>query len=93
MPAVDALVKALSRSDTILFIGSGVSLHAGLPTWKELITSLSDYSNGIGKDVDGANAAIEHGDYEDAAQLYNISEICLNYENLITIRNKVFLLP
>ena len=39
----EQLKPALKQEDTILFIGSGISCWAGLPSWTGLINRLADY--------------------------------------------------
>ncbi|WP_192941056.1 SIR2 family NAD-dependent protein deacylase [Aliarcobacter cryaerophilus] len=46
---IENLKKILKEEDTILFIGSGVSLWSGLPSWTELINELIEFlkKNGL----------------------------------------------
>ncbi|MEZ8990482.1 SIR2 family protein [Vibrio breoganii] len=53
--------------DTILFIGSGVSAPSGLPSWWVLVSWLRDYTNGLGGNVDAANAFLEEKNLLNAA--------------------------
>jgi hypothetical protein len=36
------LVQAIARDDAVLFIGAGLSMGAGLPSWNQLLTPLAD---------------------------------------------------
>lgn len=69
MEPIDKLIKALSKPDTILFIGSGVSSDADLPSWSDLLTLFSEYCENLDKEVAAANEAISNGKYEFAAGL------------------------
>lgn len=42
-PLFNKLRKVLKQEDTTLFIGSGISMWSGLPTWKGLILELADF--------------------------------------------------
>lgn len=42
-PLFNKLRKVLKQEDTVLYIGSGISLWSGLPTWKGLILELADF--------------------------------------------------
>lgn len=46
---MDKLKDILSQPDTVLFIGSGISLWSGLPNWSKLIDELAQFldENGI----------------------------------------------
>lgn len=69
MEPIDKLIKALSKQDTILFIGSGVSSDADLPSWGELLTSFSEYCEQLNKKVAPANEEISNEKYDIAAGL------------------------
>jgi len=69
MEPIDKLIKALSKPDTILFIGSGVSCGANLPSWRDLLVSFSEYCEKLNKEVVAANEAIRNEKYEHAAGL------------------------
>ncbi|MCL1078803.1 hypothetical protein D5R81_12740 [Parashewanella spongiae] len=53
--------------DTVLFIGSGVSAQANLPSWKELVEWLTDYTSTSGGNVKTASSFIGKGDLIKAA--------------------------
>jgi len=42
MNTPDELIEAISRGDTVLFVGAGLSIGAGLPSWNQLVTPLAD---------------------------------------------------
>lgn len=63
---LDCLAEEFNQ-DTILFIGSGASVPAGLPSWCTLVTWLRDYTSEIGGDVLAANAFLDDGDLVKAA--------------------------
>lgn len=52
------LKKILAQSDTIIFVGSGISLWSGLPTWSGMIEELARFlERGTGNaDLVGAEA-------------------------------------
>ena len=49
IPYADRLRTVLGRDDTIIFVGSGVSVWSGLPTWYGLLTELVSYVENAGK--------------------------------------------
>ncbi|MEZ8448962.1 SIR2 family protein [Vibrio splendidus] len=53
--------------DTILFIGSGVSVPSGLPSWWVLVSWLRDYTNELGGNVDAANTFLHEDNLLNAA--------------------------
>ncbi|AEF25908.1 SIR2 family protein [Streptococcus parauberis] len=38
--AKQQIIKAMNENNLILFVGAGISVNSGLPSWKELISSL-----------------------------------------------------
>ena len=42
MEIPNELVNAIVRGDTVLFIGAGLSIDAGLPGWNELLEPLAN---------------------------------------------------
>ncbi|MGO2319112.1 MAG: hypothetical protein ACTH6O_09080 [Vibrio toranzoniae] len=40
---MDILKNVLKQDDTVLFIGSGVSMWSGLPSWGNMISQLCDF--------------------------------------------------
>ncbi len=53
--------------DTVLFIGSGASLPAGLPSWGKLIDWLRDYANKFNSNLEVADTYIKSEDHVEAA--------------------------
>ena len=61
------LKKILAQSDTIIFIGSGISLWSGLPTWSGMIEELAKFvEQGVGS-ADLVRAEARNGDLLQAA--------------------------
>jgi hypothetical protein len=56
------LRQTLDRPDTVLLIGSGVSLWSGLPTWRGLLTQLADFLETNGRDPKPVREELERGD-------------------------------
>lgn len=44
--------KVLLEEDTVLFIGSGISMWSGLPSWYGLIEELAKYVEDVGYDAE-----------------------------------------
>jgi len=61
------LKKILAQPDTIIFIGSGISLWSGLPTWSALIEQLASFVCNNGGDPDLIRAESSRGDLLQAA--------------------------
>lgn len=57
----------LSQEDTVLFIGSGISLWSGLPSWWQMIEELSAFVEKTGMDSALINAEAKRGDLLQAA--------------------------
>ena len=55
------------NQDTILFIGSGVSVPAGLPSWWKLVSWLKDYIYELGGNVETADIFLEEDSLINAA--------------------------
>jgi hypothetical protein len=64
---VELLRNILKQEDTVLFIGSGVSLWSGLPSWAGMIKELAEYLNANGIDPSLVNQELERGDLLQAA--------------------------
>ncbi|SEU04017.1 SIR2-like domain-containing protein [Pseudomonas graminis] len=61
------LKQILSQSDTIIFLGSGISLWSGLPTWSGMIEELAKFvEQGVGN-ADLVRAEAKRGDLLQAA--------------------------
>jgi hypothetical protein len=56
------LRTTLDRPDTVLLIGSGVSLWSGLPTWGQLLIQLAEFVEGLGRDAVAVRQEIDTGD-------------------------------
>lgn len=66
MDLLDNLAEEFN-GDTILFIGSGVSVPAGLPSWRVLVSWLRDYTSTLGGNVAVANTFLDEKDLVKAA--------------------------
>lgn len=64
---MDKLNSIFSQDDTILFIGSGVSLWSGLPSWSRLIEELADFIEQNGNDAKLVRSEAMRGDLLQAA--------------------------
>jgi hypothetical protein len=65
--ALDRIKQILTQEDTVLFIGSGISLWSGLPTWQGLIKELTEFLEASGVKADLVRAEAERGDLLQAA--------------------------
>ncbi|WP_418603768.1 SIR2 family protein [Hwangdonia sp.] len=61
------LKRILNQDDTVLFIGSGISLWSGLPTWYGLIEELSTFLEEIGIDKSLVDKELQKGELLQAA--------------------------
>ena len=66
MSLLDNLADEFNQN-TVLFIGSGVSVPAGLPSWWKLVSWLRDYTREFGCNVEAAEAFLEEDDLINAA--------------------------
>lgn len=66
MSLLDNLAENFNQ-DTILFIGSGVSVPSGLPSWWDLVSWLRDYTNELGGNVGAADAFLKQNNLLNAA--------------------------
>ncbi len=64
---IENLKKILKQEDTVLFIGSGVSLWSGLPSWSALIKELIDFLKANGMDTALTEQEFKRGDLLQAA--------------------------
>lgn len=64
---IDNLKKILQQEDTVLFIGSGVSLWSGLPSWSGLIQELIVFTKDNGLDTTLTEQELKRGDLLQAA--------------------------
>jgi len=61
------LKQVLAQEDTVLFIGSGISLWAGLPTWSGMINQLAKFVESSGGQAELIRAEAKRGDLLQAA--------------------------
>lgn len=64
---MEHLRQVLSQEDTVLFIGSGISLWSGLPSWPRLIEELADFVDRTGNNADLIRSEARRGDLLQAA--------------------------
>lgn len=57
----------LEQPDAVIFVGSGISLWSGLPSWKQLLEDLAKYLQSVGLDPKLVIEEISSGDYLQAA--------------------------
>ncbi|TMO56361.1 SIR2 family protein [Pseudoalteromonas phenolica] len=74
------IIKELAdsfKADTVLFIGSGVSRQAGLPSWEGLLYWLKDYTSNVGGSVETAQRLIKNKQFLEAASelVYQLTEV------------------
>ena len=62
------LRQVLPQGDTVLFIGSGISRWAGLPSWPQLIEELTLFLEASDLDADLVRAEAKRGDLLQAAR-------------------------
>ena len=61
------LHQVLERSDTVLFIGSGISTWSGLPTWADAVEELARFLEAAGVNPDLVRVEAKKGDLIQAA--------------------------
>ena len=64
---MEKLRQVLERSDTVLFIGSGISTWSGLPTWADAVEELARFLEAAGVNPDLVRVEAEKGDLVQAA--------------------------
>lgn len=64
---MEKLKQLLAQDDTVLFVGSGISLWSGLPSWPELIEKLATFIEAAGEKADLIRAEAQRGDLLQAA--------------------------
>ncbi len=64
---MEKLKQVLAQEDTILFVGSGISLWSGLPTWSGFIEELATFVEESGASADLVRAEAQRGDLLQAA--------------------------
>lgn len=63
----DHIARVLAQTDTILFIGSGISIWSGLPTWSGMIEELAQFVEKSGANADLIRGEAAKGDLLQAA--------------------------
>jgi len=73
---MDKLKQILTQEDTVLFIGSGISLWSGLPSWTKLIEELAVFIEQEGGNADLVRQEARRGDLLQAASygLYRLTQ-------------------
>lgn len=64
---MDTLKSVFAQKETVLFIGSGISMWSGLPSWTELIEKLAQFIETSGGKADLVRAEAQNGDFLQAA--------------------------
>jgi hypothetical protein len=64
---MEKLKQILAQEDTVLFIGSGISLWSGLPSWSGLIEELAKFVESTGAKADLVRAEAQRGELLQAA--------------------------
>jgi hypothetical protein len=64
---MENIKKILEQKDTVLFIGSGISLWSGLPTWWKMIEELTVFVEKTGQSSELIKAEAQRGDLLQAA--------------------------
>ena len=62
MEPLDQVAKILAREDTVLFVGSGVSMWSGLPSWSGLLEELSTELRSLGRASEVVDRERQSGD-------------------------------
>jgi hypothetical protein len=65
--SIEKLKHVLSQTDTVLFVGSGISLWSGLPSWPGVIEELAQFLEASGEKADLVRAEARRGDLLQAA--------------------------
>ena len=64
---MEKLKQVLAQEDTVLFIGSGISMWSGLPSWAGMIEELARFVESAGAKADLVRAEARKGDLLQAA--------------------------
>ena len=64
---MEKLRQVLAQEDTVLFIGSGISMWSGLPSWVGFIEELAKFVEASGGNADLIRAEAQRGDLLQAA--------------------------
>ena len=71
---ITSIRKFLDQPDCIIFVGSGISQWAGLPSWSGLLGELADFLEAEGENSDLVRREMRHGDLLQAAS-YGFSKL------------------
>ena len=74
---MEELKQVLCQEDTVLFIGSGISLWSGLPNWSGMIEELAQFVERSGEKADLIRAEAKRGDLLQAAS-YGFDKLTKN---------------
>jgi NAD-dependent SIR2 family protein deacetylase len=61
------LQSILSQTDTVLFVGSGISMWSGLPSWRGMVEELSEFLSSKGCDPSLVKRELARGELLQAA--------------------------
>ena len=64
---MEKLNQVLAQEDTVLFIGSGISMWSGLPSWSDMIEELARFVESASANADLVRAEAHKGDLLQAA--------------------------
>jgi hypothetical protein len=64
---LQTLNRVLAQEDTLIFVGSGISMWSGLPSWEGIIEELVTFLESIGAEADIVRAEAVRGDLLQAA--------------------------
>lgn len=64
---MEKLKQILAQEDTVLFIGSGISIWSGLPSWSGMIEELAQFIESTGANASLVRAEAQRGDLLQAA--------------------------
>ena len=73
---LEGILDALKQEDCIIFLGSGISMWSGLPSWKGLLNELADFIEKCGGDNTLVRREINNGDLLQAAS-YGFDKLTL----------------
>src|SRR5688572_29785715 len=64
---MEKLKQVLTQEDTVLFIGSGISMWSGIPSWPGMIEELAQFVESAGANAELVRAEARKGDLLQAA--------------------------
>lgn len=64
---MEKLKQVLAQEDTVLFIGSGISMWSGLPSWSGVIEELALFLESAGAKADLVRSEAQKGELLQAA--------------------------